>query len=160
MKEVYTLVNLTGDDIYLQIGEDTENRHCIYADDAAGIPNAGRIAASASFEAQTEGGSPMRYPCVEYRQGYVVGLPYPQQKPGTRYIVSRLVFELNPERQDILTVDTATEIYDDNGSVVAFRRFLKHAPHWETVKSCTPQERIGQNPYALHEFADDYDPSS
>ena len=158
------LVNLT-DDICLQIGEDIEDRHYIYADSIAGYLNEGRAGATAAFMGQAEGADPLIIPCVEYRTGYVIGLPSPKQAPGTRYIVDRLTFELNPEREDLLTGDMATAIYDDNGIVVAFRRFLKHAPQVSfpepgVIEIGPQQERIGQNPYALHEFADDYDPSS
>ena len=168
MKKVkgMSIVNLTGKDIYLQIGEGPEDSICIHAEDIAQYPHTERLGKTAAFEADLDG-SLIRIACVEYRPGTLIGLPTPDE--NTRYIVNQSVFERCPERADLLMLDESagSAVRDKNGNIVAIRRFLKHAPKVAfpepgviEIGTQEPQPRIGQNPYALHDGADDYDPSA
>ena len=159
------LINLTGEDIYLQYGEAVDTRICIPNDGIAMYPHQQRLGKTAAFVADMDGHL-FHIACVEYRAGILTGLPEPDEQ-GSRYIVNQWVFDRYPERQDLLMPDKVTAVWDEHGNVVAVRRFLKHAPKVAfpepgviEIGTQEPQPRIGQNPYTLHDGADDYDPSA
>jgi hypothetical protein len=65
-------------------------------------------------------------PAVTSRPGPVTGIP--GARPGTYYIVSRIVFDAAPWRKDLVAPDTGTTAIREAGQVIAVTRLVRRRP--------------------------------
>jgi len=111
--ESVKFVNLTPHEIKI-VGEDGEVRV---------VPPSGQIARVRSE--QTVVGEVNGVPIVKTTFGDVEGLPEPQ--PNTVFIVSSLVAQLVPHRDDVVAPDTSPSgaVRDADGRIIGVKRFQR-----------------------------------
>jgi len=108
------LVNLTPHEIRV-VGEDGEERLV--------IPPSGKVARVRTE--QTTVGQVNNIPVVRTMYGDVEGLPEPSE--NTLYIVSTLVAQAVPYRDDVVAPDTSPNgvVRDEEGRIIGVKRFQR-----------------------------------